>query len=74
MKSFLDYFSYFSGLEIIAKEKQEKVKQKSKKPLAFFDELEAQLEQIEVKKGPVKPAHNPHLKRVVSERGRKLTL
>ena len=57
----------------MAEEKQQKDKKKTKQPLAYFDELEAQLEQIQVKTTPKVRSH-PHSQRVVSERGKKLTL
>lgn len=69
---------FLLGLETIAKERQQQKKQKAaqkaKNPLAALDDLESQLEQIEVKPASTKPVNNPHLKRVVTQRGRKLAL
>lgn len=58
------------------KEKEQKAKQAAKHPLAFLDDLQEKLEEIPVgeKTNKNTPANNPHLRRVVSQRGRQITL
>lgn len=58
------------------KEKEQKAKQAAKNPLAFLDDLQEELKEIPVPEKSSKntPANNPHLRRVVSQRGRQITL
>ena len=71
-------YSYlFLGIQDATKEKVKKATNVNSNPLNYLDPLNEQLESIQVKSvaSPVRPdLLNPHLKRVVSNRGRKQTL
>lgn len=67
---------FILGIEDAAKAKVKEEKLANAQPLNFLDNLNEQLDSIEVKPAaPVRPdLLNPHLKRVVSNRGRKQAL
>lgn len=67
---------FYLGIQDATKEKIKQKKIAQANPLNYLDPLNEQLEDIHVKPAaPVRPdLLNPHLKRVVSNRGRKQTL
>lgn len=58
----------------MAKSKAQKEKQAKANPLSCFDALNEQLDKINVQPVVEKRPQNPHLKRVVTDRGRKNAL